>query len=138
MDLSTILSISGKPGLYKLITRTKSGALVESLIDKKRMPAFSNDRISALKDISIFTIEEDIPLQEVLQAIYKLQDGKPCISSKSSEKELKDYMLKVLPTYDQDRVHLSDMKKLFSWYNLLLSNGLIDLEQQEDKDDTKE
>ena len=132
MDLNAILSISGKPGLYKLISRTKSGALVESLIDKKRMPAFSNERISSLKDISIFTEGEDIPLIDVFQNIYRTENGGKCIDHKSDEKTLKEYMAKVLPDYDKDRVHLSDMKKLFAWYNILLENGLVDLEKDDD------
>ena len=133
MDLNAILSISGKPGLYKLISRTKSGALVESLIDKKRMPAFSNERISSLKDISIFTEEEDKPLTEVFQAIYRTENGGKSIDHKSKEQDLKDYMAKVLPSYDKDRVHVSDMKKLFAWYNILLDNGMIDLEDNEEQ-----
>lgn len=132
MNLNAILSISGKPGLYKLISRTKSGALVESLIDKKRMPAFSNERISSLKDISIFTEGEDIPLIDVFQNIYRTENGGKCIDHKSDEKTLKEYMAKVLPDYDKDRVHLSDMKKLFAWYNILLENGLVDLEKDDD------
>lgn len=131
MDLKGILAITGKPGLYKLISQTKTGALVESLVDKKRMPAFAHERISSLKDITMFGNEEDKPLIDIFQNIYKIEDGKECISHKSSEKELKDYMEKVFPDYDKDRVHLSDMKKLFSWYNILLTNNLIDLEQPE-------
>lgn len=131
MDLKGILAITGKPGLYKLISQTKTGALVESLVDKKRMTAFAHERISSLKDITMFGNEEDKPLIDIFQNIYKIEDGKECISHKSSEKELKDYMEKVFPDYDKDRVHLSDMKKLFSWYNILLTNNLIDLEQPE-------
>lgn len=131
MDLKGILAITGKPGLYKLISQTKTGALVESLVDKKRMPAFAHERISSLKDITMFGNEEDKPLIDIFQNIYKMEDGKECISHKSSDKELKDYMEKVFPDYDKDRVHLSDMKKLFSWYNILLTNNLIDLEQPE-------
>lgn len=131
MDLKGILAITGKPGLYKLISQTKTGALVESLVDKKRMPAFAHERISSLKDITMFGNEEDKPLIDIFQNIYQMEDGKECISHKSSEKELKDYMEKVFPDYDKDRVHLSDMKKLFSWYNILLTNNLIDLEQPE-------
>ncbi|MGP1515717.1 MAG: DUF5606 family protein [Bacteroidales bacterium] len=133
MDLNVILAITGKPGLYKLISRTKSGALVESLIDKKRIPAFSNERISSLKDISIFTEEEDKPLLEVFQAIYRLENGGKCIDHKSDERTLRKYMDRVLPAYDKDRVHLSDMRKLFSWYNILLKNGLIDLEEEKEE-----
>ena len=95
------------------------------------MPAFAHERISSLKDITMFGNEEDKPLIDIFQNIYKMEDGKECISHKSSDKELKDYMEKVFPDYDKDRVHLSDMKKLFSWYNILLTNNLIDLEQPE-------
>ncbi|MBQ9254432.1 MAG: DUF5606 domain-containing protein [Bacteroidales bacterium] len=133
MDLNGILAITGKPGLYKLITQTKSGALVESLVDKRRMPAFSNERISSLKDITMFTEQDDIPLQKVFQAIYKLENGGECINHKSADAELKAYMEKVLPNYDKDRVHTSDMKKLFSWYNILNANKLIDLEEEKEE-----
>lgn len=138
MDLNSILSISGKPGLYKLISRTKSGALVESLIDKKRMPAFSKDRISSLKDISIFTDSDDVSLQEVLQNIYKKENGGKCISHKSDDKTLRNYMQEVLPSYDKQRVHVSDMKKIFSWYNILLDNKMIDLEEDSSQEESKQ
>ncbi|MBQ4420721.1 MAG: DUF5606 domain-containing protein [Synergistales bacterium] len=138
MDLTGILAITGKPGLYKLISQTKSGALVESLVDKKRMPAFAHERISSLKDITMFGNDEDKPLIDIFQNIYKIEDGKECISHKSSDKELKDYMEKVFPDYDKERVHLSDMKKLFSWYNILLSNNLIDLEQPQQEEEKQE
>ncbi len=138
MDLTGILAITGKPGLYKLISQTKSGALVESLVDKKRMPAFAHERISSLKDITMFGNDEDKPLIDIFQNIYKIEDGKECISHKSSDKELKDYMEKVFPNYDKERVHLSDMKKLFSWYNILLSNNLIDLEQPQQEEEKQE
>ena len=132
MDLSKILSISGKPGLFLLVSQTKNGALVESLVDGKRQPAFSNERISSLEDISIFTTEEDVPLTRVFQTIFTKEDGKECISSKSDNKQILAYMREVLPNFDQDRVYISDMKKLFTWYNLLNSKGLIDLNEKEE------
>lgn len=136
MDLSKILSISGKPGLFLLVSQTKNGALVESLVDGKRQPAFSNERISSLEDISIFTTEEDVPLTKVFQTIFTKEDGKECISSKSDNKQILAYMREVLPNFDQDRVYISDMKKLFTWYNLLNSKGLIDLiEKEESKEE---
>ena len=119
MDLSTILSISGKPGLYKLISQTKSGALVESLTDSRRYPAFAHEKISSLEDISIFTVENDISLKKVFQKI----------DNKAPEKEIRSYMEQVLPEYDKDRVYLSDMRKLFSWYKILNAKKLIDLEE---------
>ena len=130
MDLSKILSITGKPGLYLILSQTKSGALVESLLDKKRFPVFINEKISTLSEISIFTIEEDISLKEVLHSIYKKENGGKCIDSKSDNNALKNYMLEVLPNYDQDRVYVSDMKKLFSWYNLLQSVNMLDFSEE--------
>lgn len=131
MDLSTILSIAGKPGLFKLISQTKTGALVESLIDSKRYPAFLNEKISSLADISIFTVNDDISLQKALQAIYKKENGGECIHHKAPEKEIVAYMKEVIPDFDEDRVYVSDMRKLFSWYNLLNSKQLIDLNEEE-------
>lgn len=133
MDLSTILSISGKPGLYKLISQTKTGALVESLLDSRRMPAFAHERISSLEDISIFIEEDDIPLKKVLQLIYRKENGGDCIDNKADEKDIRAYMEEVLPNYDRERVYLSDMRKLFSWYRILNANKLIDLEEDKDE-----
>jgi len=130
MDLSKILSITGKPGLYLILSQTKSGALVESLIDKKRFPVFINEKISTLSEISIFTTEEDISLKEVFHNIYKKENGNKCIDSKSENNALKAYMLEILPNFDQDRVYVSDMKKLFSWYNLLQSLNYLDFSEE--------
>ncbi len=130
MDLSKILSISGKPGLFTLISQAKSGALIESLLDGKRQTAFANAKISSLQDISIFTIDDDIPLVKVFQEIYKKEDGKDCIDPKSDSKKLIAYMSEVVPNFDSERVYVSDMKKLFTWYNLLNSKGLIDLKEE--------
>ncbi|MFA5541556.1 MAG: DUF5606 domain-containing protein [Bacteroidales bacterium] len=129
MDLSKILSISGKPGLYLLVSQTKTGALVESLLDGKRQPAFSNERISSLEDISIFTLEEDIPLKKVFELIYSKENGGGCISHKSDNNKIVQYMEEILPDFDRDRVYVSDMKKLFSWYNILNAKGLITIEE---------
>ncbi|MPL81094.1 hypothetical protein SDC9_27003 [bioreactor metagenome] len=130
MDLSKILSISGKPGLFTLISQAKSGALIESLLDGKRQTAFANAKISSLQDISIFTIDEDIPLVKVFQEIYKKEEGKDCIDPKSDSKKLIAYMTEIVPNFDSERVYVSDMKKLFTWYNLLNSKGLIDLKEE--------
>jgi hypothetical protein len=129
MDLSKILSISGKGGLFRLISQTKSGALVQSLIDGKKVPAFATDRISALEDISIFTTEKEVPLKEVLLSIFKHEDEKdiPFDISKASEQKLVEYMREILPNFDEDRVYPSDMKKLFKWYNILNKSKFIDL-----------
>ena len=133
MDLSKILSISGKPGLFKLVSQTKNGALIESLIDGKRQQAFAKEKISSLEDISIFTTDEDVPLSKVFQEIYKKEEGKECINPKSDTKELVSYMKEVLPNVDLERVYTSDMKKLFTWYNILNQIDLIDLNEKEEE-----
>ena len=137
MDLSKVLSIAGKPGLFKMISQSKSGLIVESLLDGRRTPAFSHERISSLEEISIFTDTEDVPLKEVLRAIFKKEDGKATISHKSDAKELKALMLEILPDYDQERVYVSDIKKLVNWYNLLVDKGMIDLEKDQDETESE-
>jgi len=136
MDLTKIMAISGKPGLYSMVAQAKSGVIVESLIDKKRFPAFSNDRISSLAEISIFTTEEDLPLKDVLKKIFEKYDGGPAISSKSGNNELKTFMEEILPTYDKERVYVSDIKKLVIWYNLLQEQGMLDFSEEEKTEKT--
>lgn len=136
MDLSKILSIAGKPGLFEMVSQSKSGLIVESLIDGKRIPAFSHERISSLEEISIFTELEDVPLKDVFITLYKKEEGKKTISHKSSANELKALMEEILPDYDKERVYISDIKKLINWYNLLVEKNRIDLE--EDNKDTEE
>lgn len=133
MDLSKILSIAGKPGLFKMVSQSKSGLIVESLLDGKRIPAFSHERISSLEEISIFTEVDDIPLKDVFQAIFKKEDGKKTISHKSAANDLKAFMESILPDYDKERVYVSDIKKLVNWYNLLVEKELIDLEDNEEE-----
>ncbi len=123
MNLSGIISISGKPGLYKVIAQGKHNIIVESLIDQKRSPAYSTDRISSLEDISIYTTEEDAPLKNILVSIYEKEKGKNCPSHKDDLKVLTQYLKEILPNYDDERVYPSDIKKIFQWYNLLLSSG---------------
>ncbi len=123
MDLTGIISISGKPGLYKVVAQAKNSVIVESLEDNKRVPAYATDRISALEDISIYTYGEDKPLKEIYSDIFKKENGATCISHKEDLKKLTAYMLEILPDYDQERVYTSDIKKLFQWYNLLHKSG---------------
>jgi len=136
MDLSKILSIAGKPGLFKMVSQSKSGLIVESLVDGRRIPAFSHERISSLEEISIFTEVDDIPLKDVFQKLFEKENGKKTISHKSSAKDLKALMESVLPDYDKERVYVSDIKKLVNWYNLLVDKNLIDID--ETKDDSEE
>jgi hypothetical protein len=133
MDLSGIISISGKPGLFKVVAQAKNNIIVESLLDGKRSPAYSTDRISALEDISIYTYEEDKPLAEVFQVIYEKEKGGKVISHKESLNKLTKYLLEVLPNYDEDRVYSSDIKKLFQWYNILHKAGELKAEEKEEE-----
>ena len=128
----TILAIAGKPGLYKLVSRGKNNLIVEALDSThRRMPAFATDRITSLGDIAMFTETEDVPLMDVLENIKKLEEGKKASinEKKASAKELHDYFTKVLPEWDQERVQNSHIKKLITWYNILIENGITDFKE---------
>jgi hypothetical protein len=135
MDLSNILVISGKPDLSELVSQTKGGAIVKNLVTGQKYPVFKNDRISSLGEIRLFTDSDERPLEDVMQAIYKHLDGKATAfePKKAESKELADLLAAVLPDYDRERVHTSDMKKLFSWYNILLGAEKITLEEENEK-----
>jgi hypothetical protein len=135
MDISSVIAIAGMPGLYKVVGQTKNGVICESLVDKKRIPAFNSHKISSLTDISIYTTGEDKPLKDALQAIFDKEKGEKCLDPKTTdEKGLREYMKTVIPDYDEDRVHTSDIKKLFNWYNLLHGSGLLTAEEKEGED----
>lgn len=136
MNLTGVISISGKPGLFKVVAQAKNNIIVESLIDNKRSPAYTTDRISALEDISIYTTGEDVPLKEVLTLIFNKENGGPAPSHKESSATLETYLKTILPTYDSERVYPSDIKKVFQWYNLLEKGGILKLEDE--KTETKE
>ena len=128
----TILAISGKPGLFRLVSRGKATLIVESLdAAKKRIPAFASDRVTSLADIAMYTDDEDMPLWKVLKNVGQKEDSKPTQINynKASSKELREYFAQVLPTYDRDRVHDSDIKKLIQWYNILVNAGITDFEE---------
>lgn len=131
MNLTGIIAISGKPGLYKVLAQGKNNIIVESLEDKKRVPAYASDRISALDDISIYTYDEDKPLKEIFISIFEKEKGKETISHKEDQNKLKAYLVEVLPNFDQERVYASDIKKIFQWYNLLLKAGALVQEEEE-------
>jgi hypothetical protein len=131
MELKEILAISGQPGLYKYVAQSSRGVIVESLADGKRMNAASNAKVSALTEISIFTEGNDVPLAEVFTSIYNYTEGKPTISHKEAPEKLKALFAEVLPDYDRDRVHVSDMKKIFQWYNILLGAGFTEFKLPE-------
>ena len=140
MDLSKILSISGKPGLYKMLAQTKNGMVVESLSDSKRFTVFAHERISSLEEISIYTNDEDLPLKDILKSIFEKQNGEAAISYKSDSAELKTFFEEVVPTYDKENVYVSDIKKVIYWYNLLQEKGMLEFEEEkeEEKEDEKE
>lgn len=131
--LKEILSISGKPGLYKLISNSSNAIIVESITDGKRFPAYSNSKIIALEDISIYTENEDMPLKEVLKRIYEKNNGTSIFSHKEGTEKIIALFEEVLPEYDKDRVYISDMKKIIQWYNLLIEKQLLDFKEEEKK-----
>ena len=126
MELKDILAISGQPGLYKYVAQSQRGVIVESLLDGKRMNASATSRVSALTEISMFTEGEDIALADAFTNIWNYTEGKEIISHKESADKIVAEFAKVLPEYDRDRVHVSDMKKCFAWYNLLVKAGFTE------------
>lgn len=138
MNLTGIISISGKPGLYKVIAQSKNSIIVESLDTNKRTPAYSTDRISAIEDISIYTYEEDVPLKKVFKAIFEKENGGNAPSHKEDIQVLEKYLQSVLPNYDQERVYTSDVRKIFQWYNKLNTAGLIVIEDEKEETPTQE
>ncbi len=125
--LKGILAISGQPGLFKLVAEAKNSIIVESLLTGKRMPVYATSKVSSMEDIAIFTQTGEVPLKEVLLKMWKNENGQQ-VDKKDSGNDLKAYFQEVLPEYDQDRVYVSDMKKIIQWYNLLLKNDLLTLE----------
>ncbi|WP_278582179.1 DUF5606 domain-containing protein [Prevotella denticola] len=131
--LQTILSIAGRPGLYKLVSRGKMNLIVEALDEThKRQPAFATDRVTSLADIAMFTDSEDIPLGDVLAKVRDKEGGKVVSLNwrKASAKDLQDYFAEVLPDFDRDRVHSSDIKKLLQWYEILVKAGITNFEEE--------
>ena len=127
--IKTILSIAGKPGLYKLISQGKNMLIVETVdAAKKRVPAYAHDKVISLADIAMYTDAEEVPLSEVLEAVKKKENGAVASINykKASADELHAYFAEVLPNYDRDRVHNGDIKKLISWYNILVNNGITE------------
>lgn len=130
MDLSKIVAISGKPGLFKMLSQTKNGLVVEAIADGKKFTAFSHERVSTLEEISIYTDEEDKPLKDILKAIFEVQEGKEAISHKSGNEELKSFFEKAVPDYDRDNVYVSDMKKVINWYNILHAHNMLEFDEE--------
>lgn len=132
MDLSKIVSISGRPGLYMIKSQAIGRLIVESLIDGKCTPAFARDRMSSLEEISIFSVDEDRPLKEVFKMINEKMGEKVDFDfKKASNDELRAKFLEVMPDYDQDAVYPSDMRKVFAWYQMLMDKNLLDFNEEE-------
>lgn len=131
-----ILSISGKPGLYSLVSQGKNMLIVEDIASHKRMPAYAHDKVMSLGDIAIYTNEEDRPLYDVFEAIKEKTDGKTVdIKAFKTPEDMRAYFAEIVPDFDGDRVYNTDIKKVFQWYNLLISNGISDFKDEEIADD---
>lgn len=128
------MTISGKPGLYKVVSETRNGLVAESLTDGRKVPIFVTDRSSILEDINIFTTEGEIPLKEVLWKIYEHLEKEPVIDAKANPEDAKAKFAEILPEYDKERVYFSDIKKVFAWYNQLLEKDMISKPEPDEED----
>lgn len=129
--LKDILAISGYPGLYKLVAQNQKSIIVEALDTKKRIPVYQTTKVSALEDIAIYTTEEEVPLVTILEKIAKIENKAACsVQKTASNNDIKEYFEDVLPDYDKDRVYVSDMKKVLSWYNILHAQNMLNFEEK--------
>lgn len=136
MGLNKILSIAGKPGLFKLLTQTRTGFVAESLLDGKKVTVSFKNNVSVLSEIAIYTLEEEVPLKVVFEKIKEKEDGaKTAVSHKEDKIKLEEYLFEVLPNYDEDRVYASDIKKIIQWYNLLHEHGITEFADEEEKEE---
>ena len=138
--LKNILAITGKPGLYRLVNRGSNMLIVESLLDGKRMPTYARDKIISLADVSMYTNGDDIELWKVLEAACKKEDGKPCAidAKKADNKVVLAWFDEVLPDWDRDRVYPTDVRKLISWYNILINAGITTFAPKEENEEKAE
>lgn len=128
MSLDKVIAIAGKPGIYELKQQTRSGFVAESLVDGKRITVGIRHNVSVLSEIAIYTLSEEKPLREVLQAIKDKENGGPTINHKVSKDELEEFFFTVMPDYDEDRVYASDIKKVVQWYNILQAKDMLNFE----------
>jgi len=135
MDLKGIISIAGMSGLYKVVAQTKGGLIVESLVDKKRIPTYANQRVSALDEISIYTTSEDAPLKTVLLKMAEKLNYGPVIEHKGKEEEILKFFAEIMPEFDKERVHTSDIRKVILWYGILQKNDLLKKQETSDEND---
>ncbi len=140
MNLSNILAVSGKPDLNELVSRTRNGAIVKNLVTNAKFPVFATSNISQLSEIRMYTTNDERPLEEIFENIYKLLEAKPTEfdPKKADSATLFEMLGKVLPDYDTERVHVSDAKKLFIWYNILLNAGKLTSDENDKKEDSEE
>ena len=137
--LKTVLSISGRPGLYKLVSQGKNMLIVEAIGTGKRMPAYAHDKIISLGDIAIYTMEEDIPLADVFESIKVKNEGKAVdVKAMKIDKEIREYFATVLPEFDDERVYTNDIKKVFNWYNVLVAAGMTEFKSAEAEEANEE
>ena len=134
MNLEGIINVSGKPGLYKVISRANNTVIIESLMDKKRSAIYSHNQANLLNEIGIYTYNDTISLSDIFTVIATKTDCGAAISHKTSKEELTNYFREILPEYDEERVYFSDIKKVIQWYNLMNDTGLITLEKKEKKE----
>ncbi len=130
IDLSGFIAITGQPGLYKIVAQSKNGIIVEGLHDKKRQNIYASAKVSTLSDISMFTTGEDKPLKEIITAIFEKEKGGPAVDHKADDKTIEEYFAGVVPDYDKERVYVSNMRKLFGWYNALQATGNLKTEEE--------
>jgi len=140
MSIEKIIAISGKPGLFELVTQTRTGFVAKSLETGKKMAVNLRHDVSILSEIAIYTYSDEIPLPDIFEKIYKKEDGEKAISHKSSKNELIAYFEEILPEYDEDRVYQRDIKKIFQWYNLLIDNNITSFkpEPEESEEESSE
>ncbi|MCB9170017.1 MAG: DUF5606 domain-containing protein [Flavobacteriales bacterium] len=131
MDLSKIISVAGKPGLYRVVAQGRQAIIAESLIDGKRLPVHASLRVSSLDEISMFTKDEDVPLKDVLERLYAKHGDKSTVDPKGEEEALWKALGEVLPDMDRERIYASDLRKLFTWYELLVRSGDLEPEKEE-------
>jgi hypothetical protein len=124
MEFSKIISVTGKPGLYQVISQSKNAIIAEAILDQKRLAINATQNVSLLENIAIYTYEEDLPLLDVFKAIAEKTEGAAAISHKESGKKLEAFFLEAVPNYDEDRVYTSNIKKVFQWYNILVKAGI--------------
>lgn len=135
IDLTGIISISGQPGLFKIVAQSKNGIIVEGLADKKRLNVYASTKVSTLSDISMFTTGDDKPIEEIMTSVFEKEKGGPAIDNKVDDKAMEKYFSEILPEYDKERVYISNMRKLINWYNALQTTG--NLKKKEEKTDAE-